>query len=225
MALLKGLIFDLDGTLVDSAPDLSQALNATLHEAGRPPLDLDTVKAMTGDGMMPLVTRAFERTGGLPEGFNAYNSVQTFITFYRNLKADQSQIYPDVREVLEFYRSSGVKLGICTNKHEASTHKLLHDIDLAHYFTFVAGGDTFPNHKPHPDHVLGVMEKLGATPETCVMIGDGPNDVVASHRAEMPCVVVKHGYSTDWEHLGADRLISGFSELKAAVTTLGLSLG
>src|SRR5277367_1957099 len=103
MPHLQGLIFDLDGTLVDSAPDLRHALNAMLEQHERRPLSLDEVKTMVGDGMMPLIDRAFTVTGGTPPGFNAYTSFQAFIAHYRSLKADVAQVYPGARAMLEKY--------------------------------------------------------------------------------------------------------------------------
>ena len=128
MTELKGLIFDLDGTLVDSAPDLRQALNAMLKESGRQGLGIDEVKRLVGDGMMPLIDRAFAATGGPPPAYNAYGSFQTFIKHYRALPADAAQIYPGTREVLEKYKAAGVRLGVCTNKQEAATIKLMADL-------------------------------------------------------------------------------------------------
>ncbi|MGE3623815.1 MAG: HAD family hydrolase [Bdellovibrionales bacterium] len=224
MPQLHGLIFDLDGTLVDSAPDLRQAINAVLKSAGRRPLTLDEVKAKVGDGMMPLMTRAFEATGGQPANFNAYNCFQDFVAQYRSLKADPSQIFPYVRELLEKYRTSGVKIGICTNKQEASTLRLLNDLDLMRYFDFVAGGDTFPTHKPHPDHVKGVMEKLDVVPPNAVMIGDGPNDIRAAQGAGIPCIAVAYGYGSDFAEYGADKIVADFRELPEALASLGFEV-
>jgi phosphoglycolate phosphatase len=221
MPELKGLIFDLDGTLVDSAPDLRHALNAMLEQYERRGLGLDEVKTMVGDGMMPLIDRAFAATGGAPPGFNAYNSFQTFIAQYRNMKADPAQVYPDAVATLEKYQGAGVKLGVCTNKQEAATHRLLEQLGLSRFFTFVAGGDTFVAHKPHPDHVRGVIERLGVPATQCAMVGDGLNDVRAAQGAGIPCIVVMHGYTADYAELGADKLIPGFKELPAALKELG----
>ncbi len=221
MPQLHGLIFDLDGTLLDSAPDLRHALNAMLAECDRPALPLDVVTRMTGDGMMPMIERAFEATGGKPPGFNSYNSFQVFIKHYRGLKPDLGQIYPGAREAIEYFRNKGIKIGLCTNKQEAATLRLLEDLDLTRYFTFVAGGDTFPLHKPHPDHVRGVMAKLGSDTTNSVMIGDSPNDVIAAKGAGIPSIVVTHGYGGNYEELGADLIINGFKELNAALTKLG----
>ena len=225
MPHLQGLIFDLDGTLLDSAPDLRQALNAVLDEHKRRPLTLEEVKAMTGDGMLPMLDRAFAVTGGPAPGLNSYALFQEFIKYYRSLAADCEQIYPHVRETLVHYHGKGVKLGVCTNKQEAATLRILEELGLNGYFTFVAGGDTFPVHKPHPDHVKGVIERFGVPPANCAMVGDGSNDVRAAQGAGIPCIVVMHGYTEDYAQLGADKLIGGFRELPPALETLGFKLG
>ncbi|HUY68504.1 MAG TPA: HAD-IA family hydrolase [Alphaproteobacteria bacterium] len=224
MPRLQGLIFDLDGTLVDSAPDLRQALNAMLEGHGRRTVGLDETKRMVGDGMIPLVTRAFEATGGVPENFDSYTAAKIFIDHYRGLPADPVQIYPGAREALEGFCRSGIPLGICTNKQESATLRLLQELDLVRCFVFVAGGDTFPVHKPNPGHVTGVMEKLPASAEGCVMIGDSPNDVLAAHGAGIPCIAVTHGYGMEMEKIGADRLIDGFGELESALSELGFEI-
>jgi phosphoglycolate phosphatase len=221
MPKLQGLIFDLDGTLVDSAPDIRQALNATLAEQGRRGLTLDEVKSMVGDGMLTTMQRAFAATGAALGDDESYLRFQSFVGHYRGQKADAAQIYPHVRPTLEAFRGEGVKLGICTNKQEASTHKLLGDLDLERYFAFIAGGDTFPTHKPHPDHVKGVIERLEVPASGCVMVGDSVNDVRAAQGAGIPCLVVTQGYGIEVEGLGADGLIGGFNELRAALRALG----
>jgi phosphoglycolate phosphatase len=225
MPVLQALIFDLDGTLVDSVPDLRQALNAMLRDQGRRELTLDETKAMTGDGMMPMIERAYAATGGVPPGLNSYASFQGFIKHYRSLTPDPAQVYPKAREMLARYHGMGVKLGVCTNKQEAATAQILEQLGLKRYFAFIAGGDTFPVHKPHPGHVQGVLEKLDVAPAHGAMIGDGPNDVLSAHGAGVACIVVTHGYGADYERLGADKLIGGFDELPAALGELGFDSG
>lgn len=224
MPQLLGLIFDLDGTLVDSAPDLRQALNATLAAEGHSPLGLEEVKDLTGDGMLPMLARAYAKSGARLSDAEAYGKFQKFVANYRGLKGDPSQIYPGVREALDFFQNKGVKMGVCTNKQGAATHKLLDDLDLSRYFKFVAGGDTFPTHKPHPDHVLGVIKKLDVPKENCAMVGDGPNDTTAARGAGIPCLVVTHGYAGDYGRLKCDGFIDGFGELGATLKKLGFQL-
>ncbi len=221
MPKLQAFIFDLDGTLVDSAPDLRHALNATLAEHGRRNLSLDELKAFLGDGMLTMLQRAFVATGAPLANDESYRVFQGFVEYYRKQPADTAAIYPHVRDLLEECARDGIKLGLCTNKQEAATHRLLEELDLARYFGFVAGGDTFMTHKPHPDHVRGVIKALDVPTEGCVMVGDSVNDVRAAQGAGIPCLVVTHGYGIDIAELGADGLIGGMDELRAVVTGMG----
>ncbi|HEU0118727.1 MAG TPA: HAD-IA family hydrolase [Alphaproteobacteria bacterium] len=225
MPALKGLIFDLDGTLLDSAPDLRQAINATLKAHRRRSVTLEEVMGMVGDGMLPMLSRAFALTGTAIPDSESYLRFQEFISHYRTMKPDPSQLYPHTAAILEQYSKAGVKLGICTNKQEAATKRLIDDLGLTRYFTFIAGGDTFPTHKPHPDHVRGVIQMLQVPKESCVMIGDSTNDVLAAKGTGIPCLVVTHGYGFDVEELGADGLLKNFEELPAALTKLRFDLG
>jgi phosphoglycolate phosphatase len=224
MPSLKGLIFDLDGTLLDSAPDLRQALNQTLHDEGRQDLSLADVQQLIGDGMLPMVSRAFAKTGKPIPDSESYNLFQKFIAYYRNLKPDPEQLYPLVRESLEAFHKEGLKLGLCTNKQEAATLKLLDGLDLRKYFGFVAGGDTFQVHKPHPGHVAGVLKELNLSADECAMIGDSSNDVLSAQGAGVRCLVVTHGYGSDLSALGADALIEGFHQIRPTLRTLGFIL-
>jgi len=225
MPQLQGLIFDLDGTLLDSAPDLRQAINLMLAEHGRRALTLDEVKEMIGEGAMMLVQRALSKTGPLPPDTDIYPYVKQFIEHYHHVGADPSQIYPHAEEVLKDCHAKGVKLGICTNKQQASSHKVLDELGLRKYFEFIAGGDTFLVHKPNPEHLLGVITALDVPKESCVFVGDGLNDIRAAHGAKVPCIVVTHGYGLPPEELeNADAAIAGFEELPNALKSLGFTL-
>jgi phosphoglycolate phosphatase len=221
MTQLQALIFDLDGTLIDSAPDLRQALNVTLQAEGRRALSLEEVKSMTGDGLLLMMHRAYGATGASVSDTQSYEKFKIFIEHYRRLKPDPAQIYPHVVETLTSFQTSGVKLGLCTNKQEAATHQFLGDLNLARFFSYVAGGDTFPVHKPHPGHVMGVLDKLGVLAGHAVMIGDSTNDILSAQGAGVKSIAVAHGYGADVENLGADIVIGGFDELKSALTKLG----
>jgi phosphoglycolate phosphatase len=221
MPRLQGLIFDLDGTLLDSAPDLRQAMNLMLAQHSRRPLTLDEVKSMIGDGAVAFVKRAFVATGDPMTG-DELPYVQQYIGYYRNIKADPSQIYPHVAPLLEKYFHAGVKLGVCTNKQEAASYRVLEQLGLRRYFEFIAGGDTFPVHKPNPEHLHGVITALDVPRENCVFVGDGINDVRVAKNVGIPCVVVTHGYGREnAEDLGADGVIAGFDELPQALDKLG----
>ncbi|NTU76898.1 MAG: HAD-IA family hydrolase [Alphaproteobacteria bacterium] len=223
MPRLQGLIFDLDGTLLDSAPDLRQAINLMLAELSLSPLTLEEVKTMTGDGAMAFVQRALVATGKTPPP-DIFPLVQNFIGHYRNIKPDPAQIYPGVIDLLKSYGKAGVKFGVCTNKQESATYRILEELNLRRYFEFIAGGDTFPTHKPNPDHLRGVIMGMDVEPEGCVFVGDGPNDVLAARGAKIPCVIITHGYGGIDDTLKTDRLIARFDELSQTLKDLGYTL-
>ena len=220
LPFLHAVVFDLDGTLLDSAPDIRHALNQTLRAHGRRDVTLAEVKALVGDGLLTSLTRVFSLTGEALPDTASYNVFQDFIRFYRAQKPDPAQMYPGAVGALDWLRHAGVKTGLCTNKQEESTLRLLDQLDLTQRFDFIAGGDTFPVHKPHPGHVLGVLDRLGVTAPPAVMVGDSVNDVRAAHGAGIPCLAVTHGYGVDLEDLGASGLVAGFAELPAALRKL-----
>jgi phosphoglycolate phosphatase len=221
MPQLLGLIFDLDGTLVDSAADLRQALNALLAAHGRRAVTLDEVKSFIGDGMQTLLQRAFAATGEPLSAQAAPVLFDDLLKFYRNQKASPEQLYPQAAETLRDFRGRGVKIGLCTNKLYLPTMKLLEDLGIAGDFDFVAGADTFQVFKPHPGHVLGVAKGLKAPPANCAMVGDSSNDINAAKGAKIAAIAVAHGYGTNIRELGADAVIAGFSELPEALRRLG----
>lgn len=224
MTVLQGLIFDLDGTMLDSAPDVRQAMNMMLNKHGLRSLTLEETKAISGDGLLVQMQRALVVAGeDNVADFMSY--FQEFVGFYRTIPPDHSQIYPGVVDTLQRYSKAGVKLGVCTNKQESATYRLLKHLGIDHYFEFVAGGDTFPVHKPNPDHIFGVITALDVPRESCAMVGDSHNDVIACRGAKIPCIAVTHGYALDARELGADAVIDGFDELPKALAGLGFDEG
>jgi phosphoglycolate phosphatase len=184
-------------------------------------LTIDEVKSMTGDGLNPLLQRAFALTGErLP--LQALSGLfEEFLACYNQQKASAEQLYPLAIETLRAYRAKSVKIGLCTNKLYQPTMKLLNDMDIAPLFDFVAGSDTFPVFKPDPGHVLGVARALKAPPAHCVMIGDSANDIRAAQGAGIANIAIAHGYGRDIQSLGADAVIAGFAELPDALRGLG----
>ncbi|NBO19884.1 MAG: HAD family hydrolase [Proteobacteria bacterium] len=222
MPKLQGLIFDLDGTLIDSAPDLRQALNLMLAAAGRRPLSLAETKEFVGDGALALVQRSFAATGQPLPDSAVMTAVKQFLGFYRTITPDPVQLYPHVQETLDFYHQAGVKLGLCTNKPQAETDYLLQGLKLMHYFAFVAGCDTFQYHKPNPEHVTGTIIGMDVSRTGCVMVGDSKNDILAAKGAKIPAILINHGYGKS-DGLRADRTISSLTELPAALLSLGFA--
>lgn len=205
------VIFDLDGTLVDTAPDLGAALNRVLAEYGRPPVSADSIRTMIGDGAAKLVERGFAATGGWPA--EPASIIRRFLNIYEAGIADRSRPFPGVTAALERLAAADIRLGVCTNKPGVATEELLVTLGLRRYFAAIGAGDG-PTRKPDPRHLLGVVEQLAAQPTTAIMVGDSANDVAAARAAGVPVIVVTFGYTATPAHqLGADAVIDRFDAL------------
>jgi len=221
---MKGflLVFDLDGTLVDSVMDLRAALNEVLRERGHRALSRAEVKHMIGDGVPALVARALAASGADPA--EAPMALPRFLEIYEANPTQLSRPYPGVPETLATLRRRGYRTAICTNKPQQATLAVMQGLDLLPLFDGVAGGDRFPVRKPHPGHLLQLIAELGARPEASAMIGDNENDAAAAHSAAVPLVLVRYGYArVEPESLAADALLDHFSELPSALERLGLN--
>lgn len=217
---LSALIFDFDGTLIESAPEIRHCLNTLLEQYGRPAVTLAAVERMIGNGVAKLVERGFRATGGPPDDFDT--ALQRFIRIYNEAPIDETPVYAGVPETLARLHAAGHAMAICTNKLYEPTVKILEGLDLMRYFRVVAGGDTFAVRKPDPGHLLGVLERLGVAKEAAIMIGDSPNDIGCAIDAGVRSIAVSYGYSrVPPAELGADILIDRFSDLPAALTRLG----
>jgi phosphoglycolate phosphatase len=215
------LVFDLDGTLVDSLPDLRAALNEMLRERGRPPLTLPQVKGMIGDGAPAMVARALAASGSGPA--DAARALPRFLEIYEANPVRLSRLYPDVRKTLSELRRRGYCTAICTNKPQRATMAVIEGLGLVDLFDGIAGGDYFAVRKPNPDHVLGLIGELGARREASVMIGDNENDAAAAHGAGIPLLLMRYGYArVDPASLAADALLDHFGELPEALEKLQL---
>jgi phosphoglycolate phosphatase len=208
---VRAIVFDLDGTLVDSSGDIVAALDALLIEHGRSAVGPAAGRTMIGDGARVLIERGFAATGG-PVG-DIDLALKRWFEIYSADIARQSRPYPGVRETLAELRRRGLKLGVCTNKADAPTRLLLAELDLAAPFAAVVGGDV-AHRKPDPRHILDTLSALGVAPAAALMVGDSPNDAKAAQSAGVPVVIVDYGYSHQpVEELGADAVISDFRQL------------
>jgi phosphoglycolate phosphatase len=217
----QALVFDLDGTLIDSAPDLHAALNRVLAEAGRPAIRLEEVKQIVGDGAARLVERGFERTGAPVAAAALPRLVERFIAFYERALADLTRPFEGVPETLAMLRARGIRLGVCTNKPERLSLDILEALGLAPLFDGVAGGDSGPVRKPDAGHFHATLRRMGAAGAPAVMVGDSRNDVAVARAASVPVVLVDWGYTSIPPHeLGADRIISRFADLPEALRAL-----
>jgi phosphoglycolate phosphatase len=215
--MLRGrnvLVFDLDGTLVDSAPDLCRGLDALLAEEGRPPIPIPGIREIVGDGATALVERAFARTGRPMPAVALAGLVDRFLLHYSAGHHSLTRPYPGVVETLAELKTRGYQLAICTNKPIALALDLLRVLELAPLFAAVTGGDSLPTRKPHPGHFTGTLDLIGAQPAVAVMVGDSANDVAVARAAGVPAVLVSYGYSrVAPAELGADILIDAFADL------------
>jgi phosphoglycolate phosphatase len=208
----RAVVFDLDGTLIDSAPDIAHALNRAAERRGIEPFPLDQVKEMIGGGVPQLVGRAL-RARGLP-GDGLMPLVEEFIALYRENLTTNTTIYEGGRELLAQLHSEGRRLGICTNKNHELTVEILQQLDLLKYFGSVLGEREGRPRKPDPAPLLEVVAELGASPQNALMAGDSEADVACARAAKMPVLVVDFGYSRIApEALGADAVISRLSDL------------
>jgi phosphoglycolate phosphatase len=216
------LVFDLDGTLVDSVPDLRAALNQMLRERGRRLLSPPQVKHMVGDGVPALVARALAASGADPS--EAMTALPRFLEIYEANAAHLTRPYPGVPETLTALRERGYRAAICTNKPQRATIAVLRGVGLLPFFDGVAGGDRYAVRKPDPGHLLGIISQLGASPAASAMIGDTENDAAAARAASVPLVLMRYGYARiDPDTLCADALLDRFSELPDALERLGLT--
>jgi len=226
--ILQGatIAFDLDGTLVDTAPDLVASLNIILGEEGLPPLPFDDVRRMVGRGARALLERGFAAAGAPLDADSAPALVQRFIALYLGRIAEESAPFPGVVDTLVALRAAGAKLAVCTNKLTHLSVALLDALDLSPYFDAVVGADSTPAPKPDPRHVLATIEAVGGDPTRAVMVGDSINDALSAQAAGVPVLLVSFGYTeAPVETLGGDRVIDAFSEVQDACIKLLTSCG
>jgi phosphoglycolate phosphatase len=208
------LILDLDGTLVDTAADLARALNGTIAEFGRGPLPVADVRAMIGGGIAHLVQQGLEATGGPLADDSLERAVAGARQRYGDHVADLSRPYPEVAETLEALAAKGVRMGVCTNKPEEASRRLLDALGLARWLPVVVGGDTLEVHKPDPAMARAVLDALGAAADEALAVGDSATDVALARAAGLPIVLVDYGYTLESARsLGADAVISRFGEI------------
>ena len=213
------LVFDLDGTLIDSVPDLHTCINSLLGSDGRRLLELRELTRMVGDGVPALVRRAYEATGGVPG--NLEDCIRRYLVLYGAALADKTVPYPGVVETLELLRGAGHRMAVCTNKPYGPTMEILGALGLAQFFSAVAGGDSLPVRKPDAGHLLGLLEMLDSGPERAVMIGDSLNDIQVAINAGVRSIAVSYGYRRQpVDELGADIVVDSFSEIPAALARL-----
>lgn len=219
------LIFDLDGTLVDTAPDLAGSMNAVLLANGRPPVPPAEVRHMVGRGARALIERGFEVTGGRVDPADLDRHFDHFIAYYGEHVADASVVFPGVVEVLSRLTAAGHTLGVCTNKPEALAVSLLNALDLTRFFGAVLGADTLDVRKPDPRHLSETVKRIGGDLARTVMVGDSEVDAETARNAGVPAVIFTFGYTQfDPATFGAAALLDGYDALEAALAGIAANL-
>lgn len=215
------LVFDLDGTLVDTAPDLLGALNAILREEGRPPVNHADLRHLVGFGARTMLAQAFRMTGEEPDEARLAGLLDAYIAHYRKHIAVASRPFPGVEVTLRRLKAEGARLAVLTNKPQELTDLLLPALDLSSFFAAVHGAGRLSVSKPDARVFHAVIEELGGPGAGAVMVGDSITDVKTARAAGVPVIVVDYGYTPEPAHaLGADAVASDFSEIPALARRL-----
>jgi len=215
------VVFDLDGTLVDTAPDLVDALNAVFARAGLPPVPFATGRNMIGGGARTMIERGLKAEGRPLVAAEIDTLFRHFIDHYTAHIADRSRPFPGLQAALERLAARGCPLAVCTNKFEALSLRLLVALDLAKHFAAICGPDTFGMQKPDPEMLRQTIVRAGGRADCAVMVGDSATDIDTACAAGIPIVAVEFGYTEiPVAELGPDKIIGHFDELPGAIFDL-----
>ena len=211
------ILLDLDGTLIDSVPDLATAIDAMMGALGRPPCGEEAVRNWVGNGVQRLVERALSGSlDGQPDQATYAQAYPLFMTEYAARNCHRSTLYPGVYEGLQALHRHGYRLGCVTNKATRFTVPLLAQFKLGDFFSILICGDTLPEHKPSPLPLLHAAQTLSVTPEHCLMVGDSINDVQAARAAGFRVVCMSYGYNhgNDIRDAHPDAVLDSLTELE-----------
>ena len=215
------LVLDLDGTLVDSKPDLVAAVNAAITSVGLSEISSSAIGETAGQGARAMITRAHEVQNQSIEEYRFEQIFDTFQDYYYNNVANYSEPYPGVQNALDMFTNNGWALAVCTNKPENLAKALLSSLEMDVQFAAICGSDTFANRKPHADHILKTIQAAEGRLSGSVMVGDTATDINAAINSDIPSIAVDFGYSAvPVKSLGANRVISHFDDLWEAVNQL-----
>ncbi|MGO4436117.1 HAD family hydrolase [Rhizobium sp. RAF56] len=212
------VVFDLDGTLIDTAPDLITSLNHTIAALDLAPVGYEDLTHLVGQGAKAMIERAC-RLRGHPLSDDALPPLlERFIAFYTDTMPGDSKPYPGLLSSMAALKTAGFRLAVCTNKMESLAVALLDRLELTGHFDAVTGGDSFPVRKPDAQHLIGTVSRAGGDLSRTVMVGDSINDILVARNAGVPSIAVPFGYSdVGVETLNPNRIIAHYDELTPAL--------
>ena len=216
--MFSALLFDLDGTIIDSAPDVCKSVNRALDAMGRPPITVEDTKFLVGFGARTLCDKALAITGELGSEEDIDLLLTGFLNSYRKNPCEHTIVFPGALDALNLFKDAGIQLGICTNKPEATCFPVLDALELRHFFSSIICGDTLQFRKPDPRHIYHTLDEMGADLSNAAFIGDSEADIKAANNAGLPCVLVTFGYChVPFDELKANAVIDHFHELDEAL--------
>ncbi len=216
MSQIYTILFDLDGTLVDTAPDLIEAHNYVMKKYGHNPKQLSDIKSLAGRGAWVMMQRSFKNK--ITDEKTKKKMVDEFIDFYSKNINNESKPIKGIFEFLDWAKSKNISMAVCTNKREVLAVDLLKKINMYKYFEYVAGADTFEFNKPDPRHLTNVIEIIGGDLSKTIMVGDSEVDSNSAYNAKLPFVLVKDGYTEKSEkEIKHDELINDFINFKKII--------
>jgi phosphoglycolate phosphatase len=219
------IVFDLDGTLIDTAPDLIDTLNLILTREGLEPVPFDTARNLIGGGAKGMIERALSAEGRACAPPDVDRLYAAFVAHYADHLADRSRPFPALEGTLDQLAGAGYRLAVCTNKLEWLSVRLLNMLKLAPRFAAICGQDTFGVQKPDPEVLRRTVLRAGGMPAAAIMVGDSKTDVYTARAAQVPVVAVDFGYSdVPIVSLKPDRIISSFADLPRTVAALAAEL-
>ena len=215
------IAFDLDGTLVETAPDLIRATNHVMTLTGLPAVEGPDIRPYISFGARAMIEAAVKMHGSKRDSAEVDRLYAEFLTHYADNIAVESHAFPGLEAALDRLAARGARFAVCTNKSEVLSRQLLTALGLINRFKAIAGRDTFAVYKPNPAHLTGVIERAGGDPTRAIMVGDSETDIATARAADIPVIGVPFGYTaTPMRDLGPDIVMEHYDQLDAAVEQL-----
>jgi phosphoglycolate phosphatase len=220
-AHLPTIVFDLDGTLADTAPDLIAVLNVILKQEGVAPISIDRARDVVGAGARAMIMRGLALSGREVSDQRLGELFRTFLDLYANALAVETTLFPGAREAIDTLAGAGYRLAICTNKYTFHSRQLLDALAVSDRFAAICGRDSFAWSKPDARHLTLTIEQAGGNPRHAIMVGDSRTDIDTARNAGLPVIAVSFGYTdTPVDQLGPDLIIDHFDALLPSIASL-----